>query len=367
MHETDTMILIGLETESKAVSCPACESAAVVGYGKMTWRVHDLPIEKKTVVLEIKRRRLRCRDCLITFNEPVGQIAAGHRATARLVQSVWKMALRRPFTALSKSFGMNEKTIRNIFKDTFDTAANQFKLLPHPPAPSALAVHLPVILRRQRVVWINLDQGTLIDLNEEATPQAIDDTLQRVARDGAERIYVPPDAALITTLQAVTRSTLILHAATLRAACQVVIDLGHSMGNAISYVDTLAQLVRASSQTEASRLWQDLLTPPPDLQRVMQPLLAAAALLPTTGFDAFGQPDHACDELSAELDILLRTAFTRRSYDVICAIVLFDKTLQKTARTGVAMDGAHLGYQKFHYGTSIAELVLRLGSLNAIE
>lgn len=363
MHETDAAILIGLETESKAVACPACGSASVVGYGKMAWRIRDLPIKKKAVFLEIKRRRLRCHDCLVTFNEPVSHISAHHRATARLVQSVWKMALRHPFTALSKTFGMDEKTIRNIFKDTFDSAASQFKITSCPSAPSALAIRLPIILRRQRVMWINLDQGTLVDMDEEASPESIHASLQRVAPDGADKIIVPPDVPLIKALQASTRSPLILHPPSMRVACNDLIDLGRTIHDAAPYVDTLSQFVGAKSEAEASRLWQDLTSPPPGLRTKMRPLIAAIELLPSGCFVAFGQPDHACDVLTDQLDKILNTEFSRRSYDVIRAILLFDKTLQKTARIGVAKNGMHLSYQKTNYGTSIPKLVARLEKL----
>lgn len=363
MHETDAAILIGLETESKAVACPACNSAAVVGYGKMRWRIRDLPIKKKAVFLEIKRRRLRCRDCLVTFNEPVSQISAHHRATTRLVQSVWKMALRQPFTALSKTFGMDEKTIRNIFKDTFDAQVSQFRIPSCRPAPSALAIRLPIILRHQRVMWINLDQGTLVDMAAQATPESIHASLQRIARDGAEKITVPPDAALIRALQASTQSPLILHPPSMRAACSDVIALGRTMNSAASYLDTLSRFAGAKSAAEAARLWQDLSSPPPELQTKMEPLTAALGLLPAGCFEAFGQPNHACDALAEQLDKILSSGFSRRSYDVICAIALHDKTLQKTARTGMAENGAHLGYQKTNYGTSIPKLLARLEKL----
>ncbi|MEO8406920.1 MAG: transposase family protein [Oxalobacteraceae bacterium] len=364
MHETDAAILIGLETEDKAVACPACGSAATVGYGRMAWRIRDLPIKKKAVFLEIKRRRLRCRDCLVTFNEPVSHLSEHHRATARLVKSVWNMALRYPFITLSKTFGMDEKTIRNIFKDCFDAAASQFRMQSYPPAPSALSIRVPTILRRQRIMWINLDQGTLVDMSAEATPESIHASLQRIARDGATSIYVPPDAALIKAVQASTKSPLVLHPPSLRTACNDAVALGRTMPNAAPYVDTLSAFAAAKSAAEAARLWQNLMLAPPELGATMQPLIAAVALLPSACFDAFGRLDHPCDALIGQLDAILHAGFSKRSYDVICAILLFDKTLQKTARTGVAENGVHLGYQKTHYGTSIPKLVARLEKLS---
>lgn len=366
MHETDAAILIGLETENKAAACPACGSAAVVGYGKMIWRIRDLPIKKKTVFLEIRRRRLRCRDCLVTFNEPVSQVSAHHRATLRLVQNVWKMALRQPFTVLSKTLGMDEKTIRNIFKDSYDAQASAFRLPSCRPAPASLAIRLPVILRRQRVMWFNPVQCTLVEMDAQATPESIHASVQRIARNGVGRITLPPDAALIKALQASTESPLMLHPPSMRAACRAAIELGRSIDQVDQvsvYVDALSRFIGAQSAAEASRLWQDLQSPPQQLQPKMDPLIAALTLLPAGCFDAFSEPEHGCDLLAEQLESILSSRFSRRSYDVICAIALYDKTLQKTTRTGVAEHGAHLGYQKTNYGTSIPKLLARLEKL----
>ncbi|MEO6352094.1 MAG: transposase family protein [Burkholderiaceae bacterium] len=366
MHETDAAILIGLETENKAAACPACGSAAVVGYGKMIWRIRDLPIKKKTVFLEIRRRRLRCRDCLVTFNEPVSQVSAHHRATLRLVQNVWKMALRQPFTVLSKTLGMDEKTIRNIFKDSYDAQASAFRVGSCRPAPAALAIRLPVILRRQRVMWFNPAQCTLVEMDAQATPESIHASVQRIARNGVGRITLPPDAALIKALQAATESPLMLHPPSMRAACRTAIELGRSIDQVDQvsvYVNALSRFIGAQSAAEASRLWQDLQSPPQQLQPNMGPLIAALTLLPAGCFDAFGEPEHGCDLLAEQLESILSSRFSRRSYDVICAIALHDKTLQKTARTGVAEHGAHLGYQKTNYGTSMPKLLARLEKL----
>lgn len=363
MHETDAAILIGLETENKTVACPACHSAAVVGYGKMRWRIRDLPIKKKAVFLEIKRRRLRCRDCLVTFNEPVSHISEHHRATTRLVKSVWKMALRHPYTTLSTILGMDEKTIRNIFKDTFNATASQYKTQPYASAPATLSIHQLTILRRPCVLWINLDQVTLVEMDTQATPQSLRASLQRIAPDGTRGIYVPPDATLIAALQASTQSPLLLHPHALRSACSEAITLAKSSPDSASYADALSRFVSAKSAAYARLLWQDLVCTPPALAAKMQPLIAAAGLLPAQCFDAFDLPDSPCDAPIGQLDALLRCGFSKRSYDVIYAILLLDKTLQKTARTGVAENGAHLGYQKTHYGTSIPKLVARLEKL----
>jgi zinc-finger of transposase IS204/IS1001/IS1096/IS1165 len=367
MHETGDSTLIGLETESRSVPCPACGSAAVVGYGKMTWRIRDLPVRDKPVFLEIRRRRLRCRDCLVTFNEPVPHISENHRATTRLVQRIWKLAVRLPFAVLSKKLGMDEKTIRNIFQEIFNVALTQFKATIYPPAPSALAIHLPLIRRKKCALWINLDQCTLIEMDARTTPETVRQTLQRVAANASGSIYVPPDAALIKALQAVTSTPLLLHPGSMRAACSEVIETGKAIGDTEQYVDTLTRFVAAKSEPEAVHLWQHLALPPEGLRAPMQAMICATELLSPGCFIAFGQPDHACDGLIDRLISILNTGFSKRSYDVICAIALFDKNLQKTVRTLIAKDGVQLGYEKLNYGTSIPKLLARLDNLMSKE
>ncbi|MCG7211734.1 helix-turn-helix domain-containing protein [Paenibacillus mucilaginosus] len=78
----------------------------------------DLPIHGKRVGLLIKRQGYRCRDCKQTFWERLDHTINEKRScTNRLLSYIEKQSIKRTFTSVSEDVGLNEKTIRNIFRD----------------------------------------------------------------------------------------------------------------------------------------------------------------------------------------------------------------------------------------------------------
>ncbi len=369
MHEQANRLTIGLETEPKTAACSACGSKAVVGYGRLVWRIRDLPIENKSVLLEIARRRLRCKECKVTFNEPVANIAEAHRTTSRLAQRLWQLGLYYPFTALAPKFGLDEKTLRGIFSDRFAQALAQLNRQSYSQAPNRVVLHRPVIQRQPRVLWLNADLDTLVDLNPLLTADRLALSLKRLGLPAARsELWVPPDLPLARLLLGLLpeRVHLRVHPAALRENCR-------SLAGAISPVSAegaalrqcLEALIQAQSMAAAAAALQALshLAQPSELAKPLQELLTLIGLLGEQALAAFDEPPLSLDGLLAQLDKRLAGSLVKRSFDAVCALLLLDKTLQVSARTGLARDGKRLDYQKAHYGTSLERLLAKLAQL----
>jgi len=370
MQEQANRLTIGLETEPKAVACSACGSKAVVGYGRLVWRIRDLPIENKSVLLEIARRRLRCKDCQITFNEPVANIAEAHRITSRLAQRLWQLGVYYSFTALAPKFGLDEKTLRGIFSDRFAQALAQLNRQSYSQAPNIVVLHRPVIQRQRRLLWLNADLDTLVDLNPLLTADRLAGSMQRLGLPSASaQLWVPPELALVRLLLAQWpggQAQLRLHPAPLRRLCQ---QLAATVKPANPTAAQLQQALWALAQAPHQQAAADALAavqalpPPSALAGALQELTTLMALLGEQALAAFDEPALALDALLGQLDERLAGSLLKRSYDAVCALLLLDKTLQVSARTGLAGDGKRLGYQKAHYGTSLARLLAKLDHL----
>jgi hypothetical protein len=374
MQEQANRLTIGLETESQTIVCAACASRSVVGYGRMTWRIRDLPIEHKSVLLEISRRRLRCKDCKTTFNEPVANIAEAHRTTARLAQRLWQLGLYYPFTALAPKFGLDEKTLRGIFSDRFAQTMAQFNRQIYSQAPRILVLHRPIIQRQRRLLWLNADLDTLVDINPLVTVDRVLASLERLGllqSQAQTQLWLPPDVPLLRLLQAQlvpARSVLMrLHPAAVRKHMQTLANsLGLSpIAASAGLQQALARLATAESASTALLAWQQVLDEPhpADLAPSLLEFKTVLALLGAQALAAFDEPSLPCDPLIEQLDTTLSTSLVKRSFDAVCAMLLFDKTLQVSARTGLARDGTRLGYQKTHYGTSLPRLLAKLNQL----
>lgn len=388
MQEQHNRLTIGLETEAQNLVCPQCGSPCVVGYGRMTLRIRDLPIEHKSVLLEIARRRLRCKICKVTFNEPVANIAEAHRTTSRLAQRLWQLSLYYPFTALGPKFGLAEKTLRNLFSDRFARTLAQFNLggftqVPR-VAPRVLVLHRPLIQRQKRVLWLNADLDTLLDLNPLLTADRVRASLERLgqARAGSE-IWLPPDAALIRLLQAQLPPNspwqVRVHPAALRLQCHMFAKQLDQASKPIlaELRQALLNLACATSAAAAEQAWHQIQAGLPTVAQggtqdstqllgQLFELKAALEILKQGAWAAFDEPAPACDGQLTQLDTKLAGALAKRSFDAVCALFLFDRNLQVTARTGLASDGTHLAYQKAHYGTSLPRLLAKLTNLPAL-
>lgn len=367
MQEQANRLSIGLETEAQSVACTACGSRELVGYGRMLWRIRDLPIDQKSVLLEISRRRLRCKNCQVTFNEPVANIAEAHRTTNRLAQKIWQMGLYYSFNALAPRFGMDEKTLRAIFSDRLAQALAGFNHQHYNQPPRLMVLYRPIIQRQKRLLWVNADLDTLVDLNPLITADRLSQTLHRLglsAQPAPSQLWVPPETGLIRLLQGQLIDTpnfaLRLHPAQVRQ------ESARLLGRNGASTQALQALILADSAAMAAEAIAALSRLDVAENAGLRDFIAALAMLGSEGLKSFDGPSLVCENLLLRLDNHLSRQLAKRSYDALNAMLLFDKNLQVTARTGVARDGTQLGYQKAHYGTSLSRLLAKLDQLPAL-
>jgi hypothetical protein len=88
-------------------------------------QVMDFPHHGGYTCIHLTRKRYRCKECSGTFFHPLSWLDDDHLSTRRFVDRIAALALERSFSDLSREYGINEKTVRNIFygryKDDIDT------------------------------------------------------------------------------------------------------------------------------------------------------------------------------------------------------------------------------------------------------
>lgn len=97
-------------------ACPTCHSA-LYRHGSQRQTYIDTPMHGKRVVIEIDRKRYRCKVCGKTLFEPLPAMDSKRLATTRMVQHIERHCLRKTFSELSREVGVDDKTIRHIFDD----------------------------------------------------------------------------------------------------------------------------------------------------------------------------------------------------------------------------------------------------------
>jgi len=121
--------------------------------------VRDLPKHGKRVGIYIDTRRFQCRACNKTFYELLPDTDEKRMMTSRLVKWIGKQSVKRPFAHIAEEIGIDEKTVKNIFRDY----VNEFEKIVRFETPNWMGID-EIHLIRPRCVISNIQNNTLIEI-----------------------------------------------------------------------------------------------------------------------------------------------------------------------------------------------------------
>lgn len=159
IHDEGERYRIEVAGDIAPTICPACANP-LYRHGTQRQSFMDTPIQGKRVLLEVERRRYRCRVCGKTLFDPLPDMDGKRFMTARLVKHIEQRCLAKTFAALSRDIGVDSKTIRLIFNDyvarlkatvTFET-------------PRVLGIAELVIIGQGRAIITNVETLSLFDI-----------------------------------------------------------------------------------------------------------------------------------------------------------------------------------------------------------
>jgi transposase len=79
-------------TQRRALPCPRCNAMTCSTYDHRVVRVRDEPVRNRKVVLEVTKRRLRCRACRVVFTEPLAGVLPRRRFSERFARAITQAA-----------------------------------------------------------------------------------------------------------------------------------------------------------------------------------------------------------------------------------------------------------------------------------
>lgn len=171
-------IQIKVEASSPPVACPHCGCVAnLYKHDSREQVCMDLPIHGKRVGLHIRRQRYRCRECKQTFWERFERTIDDKRnCTNRLVNYIGQQSLKRSFTSIAEDVGLNEKTIRNIFRDYI----NYLEELVQFETPRWLGIDEIHIIKKPRCIIANVEERTIVDMLQNRNKETVVNYLYRL-------------------------------------------------------------------------------------------------------------------------------------------------------------------------------------------
>lgn len=159
VEESDHDYHVYAEASNPPGSCNACGSIRVIGHGRNEQVIRDLPTHGKRLAIYVDTRRWRCQDCGKTFMETLPAVNARREMTDRLVKWIGQQSLRRTFASIADDTGLDEKTIRNIFRDYVNELEAQFRF----ETPKWMGID-EIHLIRPRCVISNIGNNTIVNM-----------------------------------------------------------------------------------------------------------------------------------------------------------------------------------------------------------
>lgn len=159
VEETDHDYHITTEVSNQPKACIACGSDRLIGHGRNEQVIRDLPTHGKRVGIYVDTRRWRCMACGKTFMEALPAVNAKREMTERLVRWVGQQSLKRTFAGIADDVGLDEKTVRNIFRDYINELEAEFRF----ETPKWMGID-EIHLIRPRCVISNIRSNTIVNL-----------------------------------------------------------------------------------------------------------------------------------------------------------------------------------------------------------
>jgi transposase len=129
----------------------------------------DLPAHGKRVGILLTRARYRCQDCGKTFLQPLPDVDERSQMTRRLVRHIEEQSIRRTFTAVADEVGVNEKTVRNLFKSYVERLDRTTVF----ETPEWMGMDELRLLKKPRCVLTNIKERTIIAVLEKRTKKFV--------------------------------------------------------------------------------------------------------------------------------------------------------------------------------------------------
>jgi transposase len=154
-------------------SCAHCQASSLFAklykHGNRDQLLMDLPAHGKRVGILLTRNRYRCRNCGKTFLQQLPDVDERSQMTKRLIRHIEEQSVRRTFTSVADEIGVDEKTVRNLFrayiKRLDDTTVFQ--------TPEWMGIDEVHLLKKPRCVMTNIKDRTVIAVLEKRTKKVV--------------------------------------------------------------------------------------------------------------------------------------------------------------------------------------------------
>lgn len=153
--------------------CPFCGSKKYYVHTSRTVKFKDLPKQGKHTELHITYKRKRCAECKKTSPQPMPLMSPTYQFSNRLESYLKSKIFNTKFSDLSLETGINEGAIRYLFNNYCNVLDTKYNFI----IPNVVLLYEVRIVRKTRLLLVNPDRCSIIDLLTHPTEKKIDDVL----------------------------------------------------------------------------------------------------------------------------------------------------------------------------------------------
>jgi transposase len=103
--QEDLILFLTVSKKAKSAVCPQCGKKSEHLHQNQKYLVKDLPMGDFEVILNVNRRRFKCKTCRKTFNEELDFVGARKGYTHRYAENIVKQLINSNISNVAKNNG----------------------------------------------------------------------------------------------------------------------------------------------------------------------------------------------------------------------------------------------------------------------
>lgn len=112
-----SVLILSVSKKVKSAVCPDCGKKSEHLHQNQKHLVKDLPIGDKEVILNLNRRRFKCKICRKTFTEQLDFVGTRKGFTHRYAENIVKQVISSNVSNVARNNGLSDEEVNSMIED----------------------------------------------------------------------------------------------------------------------------------------------------------------------------------------------------------------------------------------------------------
>ncbi len=181
-----SVLILSVTKKTKSAVCPQCGNKSEHLHQNQRCLVKDLPMGDKEVILNLNKRRFKCKICRKTFNEKLDFVGARRTYTHRYAENIVKQVISGNVSNVARNNGLTDEEVNSMLEDVAK------KVMPIDVSNlRRLGIDEISLVKGQGkfiVVLVDIDTGKLIGLIKERKQIEIEKFMRKWGEEVLDKI-----------------------------------------------------------------------------------------------------------------------------------------------------------------------------------